>query len=75
LAAPWAWSVSGIVMTFQFGTNWSVLSERTGSIQGPLLGDEGFTAFLLEATFFGVMLAVSWVGVRLRWRGRLESTY
>jgi cytochrome d ubiquinol oxidase subunit I len=48
--------VSGIVMAFQFGTNWSVLAERTGSIQGPLLGYEGFTAFLLEATFFGVML-------------------
>jgi cytochrome bd ubiquinol oxidase subunit I len=48
--------VSGIVMAFQFGTNWSVMSERTGSIQGPLLGYEGFTAFLLEATFFGVML-------------------
>src|SRR5271170_1534074 len=48
--------VSGIVMAFQFGTNWSVLAERTGPIQGPLLGYEGFTAFLLEATFFGVML-------------------
>ncbi|HUO53519.1 MAG TPA: cytochrome ubiquinol oxidase subunit I, partial [Rhodoblastus sp.] len=48
--------VSGIVMAFQFGTNWSVLSERTGSIQGPLLGYEAFTAFLLEASFFGVML-------------------
>ncbi len=48
--------VSGIVMAFQIGTNWSVLSERTGSIMGPLLGYEGFTAFLLEATFFGVML-------------------
>ena len=48
--------VSGIVMACQFGTNWSVLSERTGPIQGPLLGYEGFTAFLLEATFFGVML-------------------
>lgn len=48
--------VSGIVMAFQFGTNWSVLAERTGSIQGPLLGYEAFTAFLLEATFFGVML-------------------
>jgi cytochrome d ubiquinol oxidase subunit I len=43
-------------MAFQFGTNWSQLSERTGPIQGPLLGYEGFTAFLLEATFFGVML-------------------
>jgi cytochrome bd ubiquinol oxidase subunit II len=48
--------VSGIVMAFQFGTNWSVLAERTGPIQAPLLGYEGFTAFLLEATFFGVML-------------------
>jgi cytochrome d ubiquinol oxidase subunit I len=48
--------VSGIVMAFQFGTNWSVLSERTGAIQGPLLGYEGFTAFMLEATFFGVVL-------------------
>ena len=47
--------VSGIVMAFQFGTNWSVLAEKTGSIQGPLLGYEAFTAFILEATFFGVM--------------------
>src|SRR5512132_2567112 len=48
--------VSGIVMAFQFGTNWSVLSARTGSIQGPLPGYETFTAFLLEATFFGVVM-------------------
>jgi cytochrome d ubiquinol oxidase subunit I len=48
--------VTGIVMAFQFGTNWSVLAERSGPIQGPLLGYEGFTAFMLEATFFGVML-------------------
>ncbi len=48
--------VTGIVMAFQFGTNWGVLAEKTGSIQGPLLGYEGFTAFMLEATFFGVML-------------------
>src|SRR5262249_3344323 len=48
--------VSGIVMAFQFGTNWSVLAEKTGPIQGPLLGYETFTAFLLEATFLGVML-------------------
>ena len=48
--------VSGIVMAFQFGTNWSVLAAKTGSIQGPLLGYEAFTAFMLEATFFGVML-------------------
>lgn len=48
--------VTGIVMAFQFGTNWGVLAERTGAIQGPLLGYEAFTAFMLEATFFGVML-------------------
>jgi cytochrome d ubiquinol oxidase subunit I len=48
--------VSGIVMAFQFGTNWSVLAEKAGSIQGPLLGYETFTAFVLEATFLGVVL-------------------
>jgi len=48
--------VTGIVMAFQFATNWSGLSERTGPIQGPLLGYEVFTAFMLEATFFGMML-------------------
>jgi len=48
--------VTGIVMAFQFGTNWGVLAEKMGSIQGPLLGYESFTAFMLEATFFGVML-------------------
>ena len=48
--------VSGIVMAFEFGTNWSVLAEKTGAIQGPLLGYETFTAFLLEATFLGVVL-------------------
>jgi len=48
--------VTGIVMAFQFGTNWGVLAEKAGSIQGPLLGYEAFTAFMLEATFFGVML-------------------
>ncbi len=48
--------VSGIVMAFQFGTNWSELSRAAGPIQGPLLSYESFTAFALEATFFGVML-------------------
>lgn len=48
--------VSGIVMAFQFGTNWSELSRRTGPIQGPLLGYESFTAFALEASFFGVLM-------------------
>src|SRR5712671_4326329 len=48
--------VSGIVMAFQFGTNWSVLSKMSGPIQGPLLSYETFTAFALEASFFGVLI-------------------
>src|SRR5712671_83672 len=48
--------VSGIVMAFQFGMNWSVLSRMSGPIQGPLLSYETFTAFMLEATFFGVLV-------------------
>jgi cytochrome bd ubiquinol oxidase subunit I len=48
--------VSGIVMAFQFGTNWSTLSRMSGPIQGPLLTYETFTAFALEASFFGVLL-------------------
>lgn len=48
--------VSGIVMAFQFGTNWSVLSKMSGPIQGPLLSYETFTAFTLEASFFGVLI-------------------
>ena len=48
--------VSGIVLAFQFGTNWSELSRRTGAIQGPLLGYESFTAFALEASFFGILM-------------------
>src|SRR6202453_4070888 len=48
--------VSGVVMGFEFGTNWSRLSEATGPIQGPLLAYESFTAFALEASFFGVLI-------------------
>jgi cytochrome bd ubiquinol oxidase subunit I len=48
--------VSGIVMAFQFGTNWSELSRRTGAIQGPLLAYESFTAFAIEGSFFGVLM-------------------
>lgn len=48
--------VSGIVMSFQFGTNWAALSERAGNVLGPLLSYEVLTAFFLEATFLGVML-------------------
>lgn len=48
--------VSGIVMSYQFGTNWSVFSEKAGSVIGPLMAYEVLTAFFLEAGFLGVML-------------------
>src|SRR4029079_17231224 len=48
--------VSGIVMSFQFGTNWPGYMKTVGNIAGPLLAFEVLTAFFLEATFLGVML-------------------
>jgi cytochrome d ubiquinol oxidase subunit I len=48
--------VSGIVMPFQFGTNWSRYSDATANIVAPLMGYEGLTAFFLEAAFLGVLL-------------------
>lgn len=48
--------VSGVVMSYQFGTNWSVFSDRVGNVIGPLLGYEVLTAFFLEASFLGIML-------------------
>ncbi|KAF7764637.1 cytochrome d ubiquinol oxidase subunit I [Pseudoalteromonas citrea] len=48
--------VSGITMSFQFGTNWPGFMEKVGNIAGPLLGYEVLTAFFMEATFLGVML-------------------
>ncbi len=48
--------VSGITMSFQFGTNWPGYMERAGNIAGPLLGYEVLTAFFLEAGFLGIML-------------------
>jgi cytochrome d ubiquinol oxidase subunit I len=48
--------VSGIVMSFQFGTNWPGYMKTVGNIAGPLLAYEVLTAFFLEATFLGVML-------------------
>src|SRR5882757_7853852 len=48
--------VSGIVMSYQFGTNWSVFSDKAGPILGPLMGYEVMSAFFLEAGFLGVML-------------------
>ena len=48
--------VSGVVMSFQFGTNWSAFADKAGNILGPLLGYEVLTAFFLEASFLGIML-------------------
>ncbi|WP_257169558.1 cytochrome ubiquinol oxidase subunit I [Bradyrhizobium sp. SRS-191] len=48
--------VSGIVMSYQFGTNWSVYSDKVGPVIGPLMAYEVLTAFFLEAGFLGVML-------------------
>ncbi|OEE67800.1 cytochrome D ubiquinol oxidase subunit I [Enterovibrio norvegicus FF-33] len=48
--------VSGIVMSYQFGTNWGVFSDKTGPVLGPLMGYEVLTAFFLEAGFLGIML-------------------
>jgi cytochrome d ubiquinol oxidase subunit I len=55
--------VSGLVMSYQFGTNWSVFSTKAGPIIGPLMAYEVLTAFFLEAGFLGVMLfGISKVG-------------
>ncbi len=48
--------VSGVVMSYQFGTNWSLFSDKVGNVIGPLLGYEVLTAFFLEASFLGIML-------------------
>jgi cytochrome bd ubiquinol oxidase subunit I len=48
--------VSGVVMSFQFGTNWAAFSDKAGNVIGPLLGYEVLTAFFLEASFLGIML-------------------
>jgi cytochrome d ubiquinol oxidase subunit I len=64
--------VSGIVMSYQFGTNWSRFSDATGNILGPLLSYEVLTAFFLEAGFLGIML-FGWtrVGPRLHFLATL----
>src|SRR5919112_4122047 len=48
--------VSGIVLSYQFGTNWSRFSVVAGNVVGPLMGYEVLTAFFLEATFLGILL-------------------
>jgi cytochrome d ubiquinol oxidase subunit I len=64
--------VSGIVMSYQFGTNWGVFSDRAGPIIGPLMAYEVLTAFFLEAGFLGVMLfGMQRVGRRLHFMATL----
>ncbi|MCA1748159.1 MAG: cytochrome ubiquinol oxidase subunit I [Parasphingopyxis sp.] len=64
--------VSGIVMSYQFGTNWSVFSDRAGPIIGPLMAYEVLTAFFLEAGFLGVMLfGMEKVGKKLHFAATL----
>jgi cytochrome d ubiquinol oxidase subunit I len=48
--------VTGVVLSYQFGTNWSGFADKVGNVLGPLLGFEVLTAFFLEASFLGVML-------------------
>jgi cytochrome d ubiquinol oxidase subunit I len=64
--------VSGIVMSYQFGTNWSVFADKTGPILGPLMGYEVLSAFFLEAGFLGIMLfGLKRVGPRLHFLATL----
>jgi len=64
--------VSGIVMSYQFGTNWSVFSAKAGGVIGPPMAYEVLTAFFLEAGFLGVMLfGMSKVGPRLHFMATL----
>jgi cytochrome d ubiquinol oxidase subunit I len=64
--------VSGIVMSYQFGTNWSAYADKTGAVIGPLMAYEVLTAFFLEAGFLGVMLfGLERVGHRLHFLATL----
>jgi cytochrome d ubiquinol oxidase subunit I len=64
--------VSGIVMSYQFGTNWSVFSDKVGPVIGPLMAYEVLTAFFLESGFLGVMLfGLKRVGPRLHFLATL----
>ncbi len=58
--------VSGLVMSYEFGTNWSAFADRAGPVIGPIMGYEVLTAFFLEGGFLGVMLfGMQKVGPRL----------
>jgi cytochrome d ubiquinol oxidase subunit I len=68
--------VSGIVMSYQFGTNWAVFSDKAGPIIGPLMAYEVLTAFFLEAGFLGVMLfGMSRVGKGLHFTATLMVAF
>src|ERR1700755_1635791 len=60
--------VTGVIMPFQFGTNWSRYADTAGNVLGPLFAYEALTAFFLEAAFLGVLL----FGRKLVPRGRLS---
>jgi cytochrome bd ubiquinol oxidase subunit I len=64
--------VSGLVMSYQFGTNWSVYADKTGPVLGPMMAYEVLSAFFLEAGFLGVMLfGMRKVGPRLHFAATL----
>jgi len=71
--------VSGITMSFQFGTNWPGFMNAVGNVAGPLLAYEVLTAFFLEATFLGIMLfgrgrVSEWVHKLATWLVALGTT-
>ena len=68
--------VSGLVMSYQFGTNWSVFSDKAGPVIGPLLAYEVLSAFFLEAGFLGVMLfGLSRVGRKMHFAATLAVAF
>jgi len=68
--------VSGIVMSYQFGTNWSVFSDKVGPVIGPLMAFEVMSAFFLEAGFLGIMLfGFTRVGKRLHFFATLMVAF
>ncbi|HEX2528983.1 MAG TPA: cytochrome ubiquinol oxidase subunit I [Geminicoccus sp.] len=68
--------VSGIVMSYQFGTNWSVFSDKVGPVLGPVMAYEVLTAFFLEAGFLGVMLfGMNRVGKGLHYTATLAVAF
>lgn len=68
--------VSGIVLSYQFGTNWAVFSDKAGPVIGPLMGYEVLTAFFLEAGFLGIMLfGMNKVGERLHFFATLMVAF